>query len=126
MPTTVWIAAALVASAVPGLWWSFNQTQAVSARAVENLGRARPTSLRGAQLNQPVAERIGLPIVSGLGRAFNTFLPTEWLRRYERNLGRAGKVGRWSAEQVVGAKFALLIFSSCAYSVPYLFLSRCL
>ncbi len=109
MPTSVWLAAALVASALPVLYWSLNQNDAVSARAVQNLGAQRNTSLRRAQLDQPALERLGLPIVTGLGRWGRNLLPAEWLRRYENNLGRAGKLGRWSAEQVVGAKILIAV-----------------
>lgn len=111
MPSTVWIGAALIACALPLIYWSLNQGHAVSAQAVRNLGQNRPSTLRAAQLEVPALERLGLPIISGLGRAARNLTPTEWLRRYEKNLARAGKLGRWSAEQVVGAKLGTAIIA---------------
>lgn len=107
MPTTVWLGAALIASALPLLYWALNQRGQVSAQAVKNIGATRNTSLRVAQLEQPLVERIGLPIAAAIGGAGRTFLPVDWLRRYDKNLARAGKLGRWTAEQVVGAKIVL-------------------
>ncbi len=104
MPTSVWVASAVIACAFPILYWSLNQGSAVSARAVRNLGDHRPSTLRAAQLEVPALERLGMPVISALGRAGRNLTPVEWLRRYDINLARAGKLGRWSSEQVVGGK----------------------
>lgn len=104
MPTSIWIAAALVTGSLPILYWSLNQRGEVSAQAVRNIGAQRTMSLRAAQLDQPALERLGLPVISAVGRTVRNLFPSEWLRRYEMNLARAGKLGRWSAEQVVGIK----------------------
>ncbi|NNF54959.1 MAG: type II secretion system F family protein [Acidimicrobiales bacterium] len=111
MPTTVWLASALVAAALPLLYWSFNQGNEVSARAVQNLGTRRNQNLRVAQLERPAIERLGLPVVSAIGRLGRGLLPVQWVRRYDQDLGRAGKLGQWTAEQIVGIKIVFLVVS---------------
>ncbi len=107
MPYEVWIYSALVAIAVPVLWWALSAPKVVSDKAVKNLGVGRkPQDLRALRLEMPAAERIALPVLRSLGAAGGRFTPAGWLSKYEKALGEAGKAGRWTPEQVVGAKIA--------------------
>lgn len=113
MPFNVWIYSALVALAVPVLWWGLSAPKVVSDKAVKNLGAGRrPDDLRTLRLEIPVAERVALPVLRGLGSVGLRFTPTGWMGRYERLLGRAGKLGRWTADQVIGAKIAATMLAS--------------
>lgn len=107
MPYYVWIYSALISLSIPVLWWGLTGPKAVSSRAVRNLGAQRSSDLRVLRLEQPPVERILLPVLKGVGRTARKFTPVAWLQRYERLLGEAGKLGRWTPEQVLGAKMLL-------------------
>lgn len=112
MPYEVWIYSALVALAVPVLWWALSAPKVISDKAVQNLGTARrPSDLRVLKLEVPAAERIALPILRSLGSAGHRFTPAGWIQRFEKNLGEAGKAGRWTPEQVIGAKIAATLLA---------------
>lgn len=105
MPVNVWIYAAMVCVSVPVLWWALTGEGKISAKAVKNLGTVGTNDLRRLKLEQQTStERIALPMLRLLGRTGRRFTPIQWLERYERMLGEAGKLGRWTPEQVVGAK----------------------
>lgn len=107
MPIHVWIYSALVSLSIPVLWWGLTGPKAVSPRAIKNLGEHRPSDLRTIRLEQPPVERILLPLLKGVGRTARKFTPIAWLQRYERLLGEAGRLGRWTPEQILGAKLLL-------------------
>ncbi len=107
MPLQIWIYSALISASVILLWWSLSNNKVVSERAVSNLGDQRPSDLRVIRLEQPAAERVLLPIFRLTGERARRFTPAAWLTRFDRNLGEAGLLGRWSPEQIVGSKLML-------------------
>lgn len=112
MPIQIWLFSALVASSVPILWWGLTGSKTVSVKALNNLGDRRPSDLRTIRLEQPPVERILLPVFKHLGSVAHRFTPTNWIQRYERSLGEAGKLGTWTPEQVIGAKVFLTILAT--------------
>ncbi len=107
MPFEIWIYSALVVIAVPVLWWGLTAPKPVSDRAVRNLGDSRrPEDLRALRLELPAAERVALPVLRSLGSLARRFTPAGWLAKYDKAIGEAGKTGRWTPEQVIGAKMA--------------------
>ncbi len=72
MPTSVWLGTALIASAFPVLYWSLNQRSRGVGQAVHNLGDHTKYNLRVAQLEVPLAGRLGLPIAAAIGGAGRT------------------------------------------------------
>lgn len=112
MPIHIWLSSALVAISVPILWWAMTGNKAVSAKALNNLGDRRPSDLRTIRLEQPPAERIFLPIFKSLGSFAHRFTPANWIQRYDRSLGEAGKLGNWTPEQVIGSKVFLSMLAT--------------
>lgn len=105
MSVTVWFYAAMVCASVPVLWWGLGGERKVSEKAVRNLGTVGTGDLRRLKLEQQTStERIALPVLKLIGRTGRRFTPVQWLERYEKMLAEAGRLGRWTPEQVVGAK----------------------
>ncbi len=113
MPLTVWLAAASISLAAIVLWWALaNDERHLSQRAADNLGPARNVDLRKEELTRPPLERLVAPIAKNLGLGVRRFTPLGWLATTERRLGASGLLGRWSSDQVIGAK--LLAGGACA------------
>lgn len=107
MPIIVWLSALAVAASFPVLYWAFAGSDGISSDAVRrNLGAPRP-DLRTQQLDRPAAERLLLPLLDRLSGVARGVLPTGWVERADRRLALAGLTGRFTAEQVLGAKVLL-------------------
>ena len=111
MPLYIWFASAALAMAVPLLWWSVQGPAHASTKAVRsNLLAGRQTdSFRAAVLDRPSTERLLDPVLNKLAGFGQRFLPTTWFDRIDQRLATAGLLGRYSSEQVVGAKLLLTI-----------------
>ena len=125
MNLTVWLGSAAIAAAFPILWWAFQNPQATSSRAVKaNLDTTRrSSSYREAVLDRPATERLLDPILQRLARLAMRFLPSTWFDRIDDRLATSGLLGRFRAEQVVGAKvlgviLVLILFSAGIASDP--------
>ncbi len=120
MPLTVWIASFAVALSLPVFWWSFQNDRQLSGRAVRNLGDRRPPTVREVTLDRPAAERLVLPILRNAGRAGKRFTPTSWLESIDARLGRAGLLGRFTSDQVTGAKLLLALVLGVLYTFRFI------
>lgn len=112
MPLTVWLGAACVGTAIPLLWWSLQGSPQRTSRAAQaNLvaGRSGPTTYRAAVLERPSTERLLDPILHRLAGLGLRFLPSNWFARIDGRLAKAGLLGRYKTEQVVGAKILLVL-----------------
>lgn len=110
MNTTVWLGSAALASSIPLLWWSFQGNSQKSAKAAkDNLVAGREVSYREAVLERPATERLLDPIFRRLSRFAYRFFPSTWFDRVNDRLATAGMLGRFTGEQVVGAKMLLAI-----------------
>lgn len=104
MPIIVWIAAAAIVAAVPMLVWSLTTRGAVSSAAVRrNLGFGAP-DLRERRLQVSPTERLVLPVLETVAHLGRSLLPAGRVERLERQLALAGVIGRWTPQQVLGAK----------------------
>ena len=107
MPIIVWLGAAAVMAAAPLLRWALAPDAQVSSEAVRrNLG---VTDLRQARLGVSSTERLLLPVLDRLASTGRALLPAGRLERVDRQLALAGLTGRWTAQQVLGAKLALAV-----------------
>jgi tight adherence protein C len=103
----IWLSALAVVSSVPVLLWAVGGGDGVSTAAVRrNLGVGAP-DVRRARLARPLPERVLLPLLDRVARHAGSALPAGQLEAAERLLALAGLTGRWSAEQLIGAKFVL-------------------
>ena len=110
MPLYIWFASGALALSVPLLWWSIQgPTQQTSKGARENLVANRSASFRTAVLERPTSERLLDPILGKLARAGLRFLPSTWFHHIDARLAKAGLLGRYRGEQIVGAKILLTI-----------------
>lgn len=113
MNYSVWLGSAALATSIPLLWWSFQGDRKVNTQAVKNnLRTTAPTGYRGAVLDRPAAERILDPLLRRLARIALRFFPSTWFDRLDERLAKAGLLGRFRPEQVVGAKMLLAIVLS--------------
>ncbi len=110
MNYSVWLGSAALATSIPLLWWSFQGDRKINSDAVKkNLRTTTPAGYRGAVLERPAAERLLDPILHRLAQLALRFLPSSWFDRLDERLAKAGLIGRFRAEQVVGAKMLLAI-----------------
>jgi len=113
MNYSVWLGSAALATSIPLLWWSFQGDRNINTRAVKNnLRTTAPAGYRGAVLDRPAAERILDPVLRRLARVALRFFPSTWFDRLDERLAKAGLLGRFRPEQVVGAKMLLAIVLS--------------
>jgi tight adherence protein C len=107
VPLVVWVSALAVASSIPVLVWALASGERASSAAVRrNLGIGSG-DLRRARLDRPLPERVLLPLLERAARTGGALLPAGRLHALERLLALAGVTGRWTAEQVMGAKVVL-------------------
>ena len=106
MSIVVWSASALVATSVPMAWWAVAGDRPASRRASQNLVGQTPT-LRQAELERSPVERLLVPVTRQIGTRLVRFTPIGWVERRNRLLSRAGLSGRFTVEQLLGAKLVL-------------------
>lgn len=106
---SVWVAAAAVSSSIPILWWAVASERTATRRAADNLGDPRVATQRSMVLDQSASIRIAGPLLRQFGSRAMRFTPFGWLRGVEEKLGRAGLLGTFTPEQVLGAKVLLTI-----------------
>ncbi len=106
MPITVWIAAAMLAGALPLAWWTVSADRRLSRRVGRNLADHQPT-MREAVLERSAVERFVLPTARSIGSRLVRFTPAGWLEARTTALAKAGWTGRVSPEQLLGAKLVL-------------------
>lgn len=104
---SVWIAAAAVSASIPILWWALASDRTVTRRATDNLGDPRIATQRAMVLDQAASIRIAGPLLRQFGSRAMRFTPFGWLRGVEEKLGRAGLLGTFTPEQVLGSKILL-------------------
>lgn len=120
MPLSVWIGSLLVSVSFPVLWWALSgRSSQVSAEAIRNLGPSRVPTVREVALERPALERLLVPLLRTTGRFGRRFTPVHWLGKFEQQLGAAGLLGRFSAEQIIGGKIlaSALVFLYSALRV---------
>jgi tight adherence protein C len=107
MPVIVWLSALAVVAAVPLLLWAVSTDDAVSTATVRrSLGVPR-VDLRRQRLERPTSERLLLPLLDRLADHGRSLMPSSQTDRVDRRLSLAGLTGRFTAEQVLGAKVLL-------------------
>jgi tight adherence protein C len=107
MPVIVWLSALAVVAAVPLLLWAVSTDDAVSTATVRrSLGVPR-LDLRRQRLDRPTSERLLLPLLDRLADHGRSLMPSSQAERVDRRLSLAGLTGRFTAEQVLGAKVLL-------------------
>jgi tight adherence protein C len=107
MPVIVWLSALAVVAAVPLLLWAVSTDDAVStAKVRRSLGVPR-VDLRRQRLERPTSERLLLPLLDRLADHGRSLMPSSQTDRVDRRLSLAGLTGRFTAEQVLGAKVLL-------------------
>ncbi len=100
----VWLGSAAVVAAVPVAWWALSSGERkLSQRVGRNLAEYRPT-MREAVLERSPLERFFLPLVRKVGLGLIRFTPVTWLDTKRVALARAGWTGRFTPEQILGAK----------------------
>lgn len=114
MSTAVlWSGSAMVVGAVPLAWWALFTDRTGDHRARQNLSGFEPT-LREAELERSPVERMVLPATRKVGGRLIRFTPIGWVDRRKLLLAKAGISGRFSVEQVLGAKLLLPILVTVA------------
>ena len=107
MPIVVWLSALAVTVSIPLLVWALRSGTELSTSAVRrNLGGPAP-DLRNERLQRPLAERAVMPALERIAQMGGSVLPAQRLDASDRLLALAGVTGRWTAEQLVGAKLVL-------------------
>jgi tight adherence protein C len=107
MPVVVWLSALAVTVSIPLLVWALRSGTELSTSAVRrNLGGPAP-DLRNERLQRPLAERAVMPALERIAQMGGSVLPAQRLDASDRLLALAGVTGRWTAEQLVGAKLVL-------------------
>lgn len=106
MPIVVWIAAAMLASALPIAWWAVSADRQLTRRVNQNLADYQPT-MRQAVLDRSATERFVLPLMRSVGARLMRFTPIGWIESKATALAKAGWTGRVTPEQVLGAKLVL-------------------
>ncbi len=110
MNYSVWLGSAALATSIPLLWWSLQGDRNINPEAVKkNLRSGSSAGYRGAVLDRPAAERILDPILRRLARIALRFFPSTWFDRLDERLAKAGLIGRFRPEQVIGVKMLLAI-----------------
>lgn len=110
MPTPIllYVAAAMVAAAVPALLWALSGQRNAATSARDNLLRGGGTTdFRQALLAQSASERAVRPIVRALAERCRSFTPDGLVASVERRLALAGKPPAWPLERVLAAKLVL-------------------
>lgn len=106
--TMLYIAAAMVALAVPALVWGLAGERNSGGQARENLLRDRPAhDLRQALLQRSASERAVRPMIQNLADRTRRFTPDGFVASLERRLALAGKPPAWPLERVLAAKLVL-------------------
>ena len=106
MPIAVWIAAAMLASALPIAWWAVSADRQLTRRVSQNLADYQPT-MREAVLDRSATDRFVLPLMRSVGARLTRFTPIGWIDSKATTLAKAGWTGRITPEQVLGAKLVL-------------------
>ncbi len=106
MPVVVWIAAAMLASALPVAWWAISSDRQLTRRVSQNLADYQPT-MREAVLERSATDRFVLPFMRSVGTRLMRFTPIGWIESKTTTLAKAGWTGRITPEQVLGAKLVL-------------------
>ncbi len=109
MSMIVWLPALAVASSVPVAWWAVSDGRQTSQRVGQNLADRQPT-MRQAVLQRSAGERVVLPFMRAVGRRLLRFTPMGWVEAKATALAKAGWTGRFTPEQVLGAKLLLPLF----------------
>ena len=109
MSMIVWLAAAAVACSIPMAWWAVSGSRQTNQRVVRNLTDQQPT-MRQAVLQRSAAERFAVPIMRTIGRRLLRFTPIGWVDAKATTLAKAGWTGKFTPEQVLGAKLLLPLF----------------
>ncbi len=107
MPILVWLAAAAIASSLPIAWWAVNSDREMVGRVSKNLSQHDSPTMRSAVLEYSATERFVGPVVKQVGRQVLRFTPGGWVKSKQQSLGKAGLLGRFSPEQMLGAKVTL-------------------
>jgi tight adherence protein C len=81
----------------------------VSGRVGQNLAHHQPT-MRQAVLRRSAGERVVLPFMRAIGRRLLRFTPMGWVDSKATALAKAGWTGRFTPEQVLGAKLLMPLF----------------
>ncbi len=105
MPITVWLASAMIGVALPIGWWALSTERVATNIRLQRPGE--PRSLRESRLERSRVERMLVPLLRSIGRRAVRFTPVGWIDGHEQALAKAGMAGRFSAEQVLGAKIVL-------------------
>ena len=109
MPISVWLASAAVVAALPIAWWALTADRQLASRVSKNLADQN-TTMRSTVLDRSATERFVGPLFKNFGARALRFTPTGWIQKRTAALGKAGLLGRFSAEQILGAKILLPIF----------------
>lgn len=109
MTITIWLAAISVAASIPIAWWAISDGRQVNHRVGLNLADHQPT-MRQAVLQRSAGERVMLPFMRTVGRRLLRFTPIGWVDSKATALAKAGWTGRFTPEQVLGAKLLLPLF----------------
>lgn len=107
MSTTVlWSASAMVIGSVPLAWWSLFTDRTAGHRARRNLPGYDPT-MRESELDRSALERMVQPVTRNVGARLMRYTPIGWADRRKVLLAKAGMSGRFTVEQILGAKLLL-------------------
>lgn len=96
----------MLSASLPVAWWALSSDRQLSQRVNENLAEYRPT-MRQAVLERSATERFLLPLLRSVGARLMRFTPIGWIEAKANLLARAGWTGRFTPEQVLGAKLVL-------------------
>lgn len=96
----------MVVGSVPLAWWSLFTDRTASHRARQNLPGYGPT-MRESDLERGAVERVVMPVTRSVGARLMRFTPIGWADRRKVLLAKAGLSGRFSVEQILGAKLLL-------------------
>lgn len=119
MPIAVWVAAAMLASAVPVAWWAISADRQLTRRVNRNLADYQP-SMREAILDRSATDRFVLPLMRSVGNRLMRFTPIGWIDSKAATLAKAGWTGRITPEQVLGAKLILPLAVGSAFGLRLL------
>lgn len=116
MAVVPWLASAMIIASIPLAGWALFSERPASDRARQNLARHNPT-MRQAELRRSAVERSLVPVTRMVGGRLVRMTPIGWSERRNTMLAKAGLSGRFTAEQILGAKLLLPVVMGLSFGL---------
>ena len=105
MPIVVWLGAAMIIAAGPGLGGQPGRAGPGRLRnTLRNLVGDRPSDVRGMVLEQSATDRVVQPLVGSLAAKARRLTPAGSIETIEARLAQSGYASKWNVERVLAIK----------------------